>query len=240
MIKAELPVPAFFTTRFGGYSSEPYDSLNLALNTGDNAATVLQNRQVITDMFDLPLVVMQAEHGVRVVDAHEAVATGDLNPACDVLIARDRSVALMVLAADCVPILIHDASTGAVAAVHAGRQGLYKGVIDAAVSALIDLRGGWHNSPSLSATIGPAICGQCYEVPTELQSQVAMRHPTARSTTSWKTPALDLPRAAEVRLMQLGFTQISRIRQCTYESPELFSFRRDGQTGRQGAVIACA
>ncbi|WP_062318391.1 polyphenol oxidase family protein [Demequina maris] len=238
MLDAGLPVRAFFTSRAGGSSAAPYESLNLATHVGDDPEAVALNRAAVSVMAGAPVSFLHAEHGIRVA---EVTRPGEDPAVADVLVTRTPGVAVAAIAADCVPILMHDAVTGAVAAVHAGREGVRLGAVDAAVAALLDLR-----SPAerraregMSASIGPAACGRCYEVPQEMRDAVASRHPTARSTTRAGTPALDLPRAVETRLGELGFTTVVRHRVCTLEDPRLFSHRRDGVTGRHAGVIVC-
>lgn len=234
MISAGLGVRAFFTSREGGESTAPYDSWNLAVHVGDDPDTVARNRALVSDQAGAPVSFLTAEHGIRVARVQEP---GAVPPPADVLVTTTPGVALGAIAADCVPVLMHDQTSGAVAAAHIGREGLFRGTLDAAVAALLDIRGGWRHRGHMHASIGPSICGRCYEVPADMRDQVASRHPIARSTTSWGTPALDLPRAAEVRLAQLGFTQIMRHRACTLEDPRWFSHRRDGVTGRHAGVI---
>ena len=234
MIDAGLPVRAFFTNRRGGGSVAPYDSLNVADHVGDDPEAVARNRATVSVAAGAPVTFLRAEHGTRVA----IVDTPGAEPgAADVLVTRTPGVALGAIAADCLPILMHDSATGAVAAVHAGREGLYMGAVDAGAAALLDLRVGAHGE--LSASVGPAICGRCYEVPPDMRDRVAARHPEARSTTRAGTAALDLPRAAEARLLALGFAQVVRVDRCTLEDPALFSHRRDGVTGRHAGVIVC-
>lgn len=236
MIDAGLPVRAFFTTREGGVSTPPYGSLNVAVHVGDEPHAVATNRARVSDHAGAPVSFLTAEHGIGV--AHVR-APGETPPTADALIASVPGVAVAAIAADCVPVLMHDSATGAVAAVHAGREGLYSGVIDAAVAGLLDLRVSRRTKGQMAASIGPAICGRCYEVPASMRERVAIRHPSAFTSTAAGTPALDLPRAVEVRLGELGFRVVMRAHDCTAESPQFFSHRRDGVTGRLAAVVVC-
>ncbi len=236
---ARLPVRAFFTDRHGGVSATPYESLNLATHVGDDAAAVGVNRGVVEELAGVPVVFMRPEHGITVARLDESYLEGGEPPVADVLITTIKGLGLATLAADCIPLLVHDASSGAVAAAHIGREGLRKGVVDAVVAAILDTRRDWAHPDSVSFSMGPCICGKCYEVPDQVRSDVAQRHPVAWAKTSWGTSALDLPRAVEGRLMQLGFTHIFRHRYCTAEELRLFSYRREGTTGRQAGVIVC-
>ncbi|WP_430867014.1 polyphenol oxidase family protein [Demequina aurantiaca] len=235
---AGLPVRAFFTDCSGGVSLPPFDSLNLADHVGDDPQAVLRNRKIVSERAGATVAFLRADHGIAV--AHVRANARLPLPLADVLVASESGVALGAIGADCAPVLIHDAASGAVAAVHCGREGLYLGVIDAAVAAIIDLRGRNADSGLLTASIGPTICGRCYQVPAEMRERVAGRHRAARSTTRRGAPALDLPRAIESRLAELGFGEVVRSDICTMEDERYFSHRRDGLTGRHAGVIVCA
>lgn len=236
MIHAGLTVRAFFTSRDGGVSHAPYASLNVGSHVGDEPSAVDINRAIVEAEAGAPVAFLNAEHGIRV---HRVTDARAPVPVADILVTTTPGVALGAIAADCAPLLLHDRATGAVVAAHVGREGLYRGAVDAAVAALLDLRTGHPDPGLLEASVGPAICGRCYEVPPELQARVAGRHPAARGTTTWGTPSLDLPRAIETRLGELGFIDIVHRRACTFEDPLLFSHRRDGVTGRHCGVIVC-
>ena len=236
MIDAGLPVRAFFSARAGGLSAAPYESLNLATHVGDELAAVQFNRAAIEESAGTPAAYLVPEHGAHV---HVVTNASDPVPPADVLVTDVPGVALATLAADCVPLLLHDGATGAVAAAHVGRKGLWTGVVDAAFAALLDLRPARASRSLIWGSVGPAICGRCYEVPLDMRRAFASRHPVALSTTSWGTPALDIPRAVETRLGELGAGEVLRERFCTYEDQAFFSHRRDGVTGRQGGVVVC-
>jgi YfiH family protein len=161
-------------------------------------------------------------------------------PGVDALVTTDVDVALVVLTADCVPVLLLDPGRG-VAAVHAGRRGVASGVTRAAVAALTAATG----SPPcrLSALIGPAICGCCYELPADLVDEIAAAEPVARALTSWGTPSLDLPAAVRAQLHTAGVGHIVRVPACTRCDLDLwFSHRAayqvpDTPPGRNAAVI---
>jgi hypothetical protein len=236
---ARLPVRAFFTNRYEGVSARPFDQFNLAEHVGDDPSAVAANRAVVEEMAGGTVVFMRPEHGAKVAVLGSDYLDGREPAEADALITTVPGLALATLAADCVPLLIHDGLSGAVAAVHIGREGLRKGVVDAAVAALVDIRRGWRHQEMITASIGPAICGHCYEVSDELRASVAKNHPAAVATTSWGSPALDLPRAVQVRLAELGVANVVRHHHCTFEDSSLFSYRRDQVTGRQAGVVLC-
>lgn len=217
----------------------PYASLNLARHVGDEDSAVGTNRGIVADAVRGPVVFMRPAHGVAVAYLDESYLAGREPPVADVLITTVRGLSVATLAADCVPLLVHDAESGAVAAVHVGREGLLRGVVDTAVAAIMEARHGGVRQESVTFSIGPAICGRCYEVSSEVRAEVTARYPLARSTTRWATPALDLPQAVAGRLAHLGFDRVVRHRRCTFEEPRLFSYRRDRLTGRQAGVVSC-
>lgn len=236
MIDAGLPVHAFFSMRDGGVSAAPFDSLNLADHLGDEPTAVARNRDTLAEAAGAPVSFVVAEHGLRVHHVSDAAAPV---PVADILITDVPGIALAALAADCVPLLLHDAADGAVVAAHIGRRGLFAGAVDAAAAALLNLRPARSSRDLISASVGPAICGRCYEVPLDMRREMAGRHPAAVSTTRWATPALDIPRAIETRLDELGVGQVVRSAVCTFEDEHYFSHRRDDLTGRQGGVVVC-
>ncbi len=236
-IDASLPVTAFFTTRAGGVSGEPYSSLNIAAHVGDDPEAVARNRALVAEAAGAEVSFMTARHGADVVGVP---VPGAVPSPGDVLITTVPGVALAAIAADCVPVLLHDSSSGAVAAVHAGRKGLVADAVGAALDAFADIAGREREAPAatVAASIGPAICGRCYEVPEGMRAEVAREHPHAFATTCAGTAALDLPAAIAARLRARGAT-VTDVAICALEDHRFFSYRREPVTGRQAAVIVC-
>jgi YfiH family protein len=236
VLDAGLGVRAFFTTRLGGVSASPYDSFNLGRHVGDDAAAVDANRARLADLAGAPVAYMSQVHGARVV----VVSSANDAPEADGIVARPgtaAALALAVLVADCVPLLLHDGATGSVAAVHVGRAGLAAGVVARAVEALAPdaaARG------RVAASLGPAICGGCYELPQPLADEVAAVAPGARSRTTWGTPSIDLRAGVVAQLAAVGVVDARIVGGCTRESHDLFSHRREGVTGRIAGVVVCA
>lgn len=173
---------------------------------------------------------MHQVHGADI-QVVEEWATRDEAPHVDGLITAEAGRALLTRAADCVPVLLA-ADTGAVGAVHAGREGVRLGVVPAAVGRLRAL-----GAQRLHAWIGPHICGGCYEVPEEMRAAVAASVPATHATTRWGTPALDLGAGVRAQLEQAGCAVVD-VGACTREVPALHSYRRDGAAaGRMAGVI---
>lgn len=152
-------------------------------------------------------------------------------PTADALVSLGTPLAVMV--ADCIPLVLVGAgdSGPVLAAVHAGRPGLFSGVIPAAVERMRA-----SGATDIRAWLGPSVCGNCYEVPAELRDEVAGVLPSAWSTTTWGTPALDLPGGAASQLDALG-VPIEYRGPCTLENESLFSHRRDSRSGRFAGLV---
>lgn len=222
------PVELAFTDRLGGVSAAPYDSLNLALVGHDDPEAVRRNTALLLEDFapGARLADMHQVHGARVVEA------GGPREECDALVTDQPDVALMVRVADCVPVLLADPRAGVLGAAHAGRPGLAAGVVPRTVAAMRDL-----GAVEVRAWLGPSVCGRCYEVPARMREEVAAAEPASASTTSWGTPALDVAAGVRAQLRRDG-VEVSEVSRCTLESPDLYSYRRDGdRSGRLAGLI---
>ncbi len=215
-------MPHFFTDRRGGESLGVYESLNLALHVGDDPAVVNSNRKKIgSAQF------MNQVHGdhIEVIDA----LTLEI-PTCDGLITTTPNLPLVVMVADCIPLLL--VSKEAVGAIHVGRAGLVNRIGLKAIHVMRSL-----GAIEIHAVLGPSICGGCYEVPFQMQQNVMADCPRAYATTRKGTPGLDLPKALISDLVSAGVTyEASTI--CTFEDERYFSHRRQNPTGRFAGVIA--
>lgn len=236
MLPAALPAPARggFTLRPGGASAPPYDSLDLGTHVGDDPAAVAQNRARVRAAAGVDaLVFVEQVHGTGV-DVVTGPRTGAAPPA-DALVTATAGLGLVVLAADCLPVLLADPAAGVVGAAHAGRKGLAGGVLQATLAAMASLGA---EPARTSAVLGPAACGRCYEVPAAMADEVDARVPGSRGRTRTGTPALDLAAGAAGLLRAAGVAQVAAVGGCTIEQPERwFSYRRDGRTGRHAGVV---
>jgi YfiH family protein len=215
------------TDRSGGVSRGRYSGLNLGLHVDDDPDAVSANRARLTEQLGRPVVYMDQCHGAEV-----AVVDGvpDVAPSCDAVVTRSTEVALAVLVADCVPVLL--SGGGVVAAVHAGRPGLVAGVVPRTLAVLREL-----GAVEVDAVVGPSVCGRCYEVPTEMRDVAARVEPVS-ATVSWTgTPAIDVA-AGVVAQLRAGGVQVRWVPGCSRERDDLYSYRRDGRTGRFAGVVA--
>ena len=217
---------ATFTNRLGGLSQGPYSSLNLGDHVGDEASDVLGNREIIEKAHG-PIQFMNQVHGSRIVIIESVT---DEAPTADALVTGIADITLAVMVADCIPLLL--TSREAVAAVHVGRRGLVNGIAVKTLELMREM--GAHD---ICATIGPAICGRCYEVSREIHDEVVAQFPLASAKTISGTPSLDLPKALIAVLEGAGVKAIINQEICTVENQDLFSYRRDGVTGRQVGLV---
>jgi len=214
--------------RMGGSSAAPFESLNVADYVGDNSDCVEKNiSQVASHCGGTQIAVMSAEHSNQVTVAESG---GKSEPA-DVIITKVPGLALLALSADCVPVALVDATARVVAVVHIGWKGLLVDVIQAALVAMTE-----HGADLIQtvAVIGPSICGSCYEVSTELAGRITAEYPAAFVDERH----VDLAQAVQVQFEGQG-VEVQRIAGCTYESEELFSYRRakGDPTGRGGLAV---
>lgn len=215
-----------FTNRTGGVSTGAFASLNLGTHVGDNPADVARNRDILAEKVG-PVQFMNQVHGDRIAIIEQVTHE---DPTADALVTGIPGISLAVMVADCIPLLLK--SPQVVAAVHVGRKGLVNNVTRKTLTLMRDMGG-----TQITAIIGPAICGACYEVSEDIFSEVISSHPFAESRTQAGTFALDLPAALRSVLSDEGVGIVNKF-QCTVETSELFSYRRDGITGRQAGVIS--
>src|SRR6516165_395713 len=213
-------VEAFVTTRAGGVSAGPYESLNMSLTVGDEPGAVLENRRRVAaalgaDLADFVFSRQVHGAGVRVVTAADrssgAFALDGSVPEADVLVTADPAVVLAILAADCVPVVLHDPAAGVLGCVHAGWRGTVARACAAAVGAMTGLGA----SPArIVAGIGPAIGADRYQVGQEVQDAAVaafgeLAPLVIRPDQAPGTWLFDLPAANRLVLREAGLADAS-------------------------------
>lgn len=228
------------TDRNGGVSGGVYGSFNLGDHVGDDPAAVAANRERLAGLLGLPperMVYMEQIHSPNVTEVTgELLDSLDGGPVevTDALVTTLPGVALVVLTADCVPVLLSDEEAGVVAAVHAGRVGARNGIVARTVARMVELGA----SPArIHALMGAAAAGEDYEVPAPMAEDVESRLPGSRTTTAAGTPGLDLRAGITRQLLGLGVRSIDADPRSTVAEPSFFSYRREGTTGRQASVV---
>ena len=221
-----------FTSSRGGSSVEDFAGLNLGGHVGDDPSRVESNRALVARSLDV-----QRDHLLFMSQCHGAeIAVVDKPwegepPAVDALVTTSTDLALAVLVADCTPVLLVDRVAGVAAAVHAGRPGMMAGIVGLTVDAMTDL-----GARSISAVVGPSVCGRCYEVPEAMRAQAAKVSPVAAAISWQGTPAIDVA-AGVVDQLQAKSVAVQWIRGCSKECDGLFSYRRQHRTGRFAGVV---
>jgi purine-nucleoside/S-methyl-5'-thioadenosine phosphorylase / adenosine deaminase len=228
-------VIATFSGRGGGVSTGPYESLNLGLRVGDDAAAVAANRAALAEACGVAagdLAWMSQVHGADVCYLGAGIA--EPPGPVDAMFTDVPGRPLCVQVADCVPVLVADPVARLVGAAHAGREGMVAGVVLALITAMTAAGA----SPArMRALTGPSICGGCYEVPAEMQARASAVVPDSRCQTYDGTPGLDIAAGVRAQLAASGVGWFRSVPRCTRESDDLFSYRRDGTTGRSAGVI---
>jgi polyphenol oxidase len=227
------PVRWAFTDREGGTSAPPFGTLNLGGHVGDDSASVAANRAIVAKSIGVQgnrLLFMQQCHGRDVVQVDGPWGAAGPPPA-DGVVTAQPGLALAVLVADCTPVLLADPDKGVIGAVHAGRPGMTLGIIDVAVARMRDL-----GATRLQAVVGPSVCGRCYEVPAAMRADAAAVAPEAAAVSWVGTPAIDVAAGVVAQLAAAG-VDVHWVPGCAREDSRLFSYRRDGRTGRFAGVV---
>ncbi len=238
-------VQAVCTTRLGGVSQAPFDGFNLGDHVQDDPQAVAQNRALLqAQLGGARAVFLSQVHGVDVAQLNIATPDGTHADAC---VTQESRVACTIMVADCLPLLFTDASGHVVAAAHAGWRGLAAGVIEQTVRAVCEAAG--VVPAQVRVWLGPCIGPEVFEVGDDVRMAFTAQedaseaeryfkpHPTHAG--KWLT---DLAGLARMRLQALGVTSVagnaSAPEWCTVsQRSRLFSFRRDGVTGRFAVCI---
>ncbi len=242
----------FVSTRLGGVSGPPYESLNLGLRLGDNRERVLENRKRLASGLGVSpgdfVMPGQVHSGDVKVVSRDILISGKKEGFADTdaLVTGLRGICIMILVADCVPILFFDPEKRIVGAAHAGWRGTLKSV---ARNTVLCMKNVFGCSPrDILAGIGPSIGPCCYEVGPEVISQAEKAFPAAKGYVVKKsgdgTGYFDLWNANISQLLEAGvpMENIELAGECTcHNSKKFFSHRcQGGRTGRFGAGVSLA
>jgi len=247
---ARLGIKHGVSARLGGASSPPFASLNLGLHTGDKADAVIVNRQRFCQAVEVDytkVVTAEQVHGdqIRIVGPNEAgrgmTSYEQALPCTDSLVTNTKDLPLLLLFADCVPVLIADPVRGVVGVSHAGWKGTMAKIAAKTVAAM---QANFGTKPAdCAVAIGPSIGACCYEVDQTVVKKLQAGFPEwQRFVTSHQDKwLLDLWEVNRQQLLDVGVRQeqISISGVCTACNTDVFfSYRQEGgQTGRIGAII---
>ncbi len=228
-------IVAFSTSRIGGVSEAPYASLNIAKHVGDKVEHVMANRALLSEKLSPQLrwQWLQQVHGTDVA----SITKPKPEITADALLTRSPNLVCCVQTADCLPVYLAAKDGTEVAIVHAGWRGLAAGIVENAISSM------WTPATEIVAWLGPAI-GPChFEVGAEVKEAFLYTEESAEAESALESCfklgtgagkfMADLYAIAKFKLRQQGVAQVSGGDHCTHcEKDQLFSFRRDGLTGR--------
>lgn len=237
LILPDWPAPAgvraVSTTRVGGVSAVPCDTLNLGQHVGDEPAAVAENRRRLRAVLPAEPAWLQQVHGTQVLRLDGG--RFDVPPEADAAWTAQPGVVCAVMTADCLPVLFCDVSGTRVAAAHAGWRGLAAGVLEETVVALATPPG------DLLAWLGPAIGPDAFEVGDEVRQAFVADDPGAAAAFRPGEPGkwlADLFALARRRLARAGVTRVFGGGLCTVSDPtRFFSHRRDRRSGRQASLV---
>lgn len=233
----------FVSTRLGGLSKSPYDSLNLSFAVGDDEENVLRNRKILAQAVKIPFdhfVFPQQKHTANVVRVTRTIRDNwrdddSLLKNVDSLITNERDTALVIGAADCVPIMLYDPVNNAIGTAHAGWRGTAARVVQNAITRMHEEFD--TNPGDLIAGIGPSIGPESYEVDTPVIQAFEVAFPE-KNFVKMKDEIhgmLDLWEANKYQLLEKGVLEenIEVAEIDTYQNTqEFFSDRRQRPTGR--------
>lgn len=235
MYSADWPVPkhvkTLITTRDGGVSRAPYDSLNLGHHVEDDPQAVKENRDRLCQHLPSEPVWLQQVHGTKVVEAK----TSEPGIEADAVFTESTGSVCAVMTADCLPVLFTNVQGSKVAAAHAGWKGLMDGVLEATLEMFA-------KDDVVIAYMGPAIGPSAFEVGPEVRDGFMQHHVEAESCFKpsdhegkWLG---DMYALARIRLLAKGVKRIYGGMECTFtQEDKYFSYRRDGITGRMASCI---
>jgi YfiH family protein len=245
LIEAGFPHHAF-STRIGGISPEPYNSMNLGFTVRDEESNLIQNRQIF--MKAIGQGDLEIRQLIQLVHGNEVITTGELNgsgvpPEADGIITDEFNIPLVSTYADCIPIIMADPVTGACGVVHAGWRGTFAGIAQRAAE---KFKNAFNSNPSdIIACICPGIGACCFETGEDVAGVFLDKYYIWKDLASkvsnregWK---IDLSELNKRLLIQGGLHKDNIIQAdtCTKCRDDLFfSYRRDGQaSGRMAAII---
>ncbi len=232
-----------FFMRHGGISPFPWKSLNMATSVGDSSENVIENRKRIADclhineynFFDLWQV-----HGNKVMITEKPRARSEKHTQSDAIVTRKDNVALLMLFADCVPILFYEPDHHVIASAHAGWKGTINGIARETIRVMVKKFG--CNTNNIISVIGPSICREHYQIGEEVASIVKSVFTPEEKVLDYRQGKifLDLPGANKCILERLGVKMIDMMGVCTFcRNEDWFSHRGEGgKTGRFAAVIS--
>ena len=226
------------TDRYGGVSQKPYDSLNLALHVGDTLKDVLENRILTSQKYHFNiknLIYMEQVHGNHITVIDSAMNNKIEN--CDAMITNERNIPLMVMVADCIPILFYDPVKKVIGVAHAGRNGTFLSIAPKTVLKMQEIYG--CQMEDIMIGLGASIQSCCYAVGKDLADIAIKNFGEGFIMIEDEKYFLDLQELNRSQLLKVGIKEnnIEISSTCTACDENYFSYRREGETGRFAGFI---
>ena len=241
--QAPARVSALGTSRLGGVSPAPFDTFNLGMHVRDQADAVNENRRRLLAGLDgaSRLVFIDQVHGHEAVLAEDVLGL-DVPVRADALVTCTAGLALVVLTADCLPVYMATEDGAVVAVAHAGWRGLAGGILESTARLMREQSGRLNTSSRIVAAFGPAIGPERFEVGAEVRQAFLGKDGLAELFFKpAAAPGKYLANLYGLASLKLGLVDVAvtgPCRLCTVSDPvNWYSYRRDGQTGRQASVI---
>ena len=240
---APKSVKTLVSTRNGGVSQKPFDSLNLGDHVGDQLTDVLANRAIFADKLATEPLWLRQTHSTIVSTPQSRLASQAEPITADASVTNNPDEVLVIMTADCLPVLFTNSSGTVVGAAHAGWRGLCAGILENTVAQLLILADN-KNPDDLMAWLGTAIGPEAFEVGEDVVSAFAGSGTAVPVNSFMAIPnkpgkyLADIYQLAKGRLEACGIQSISGGQYCTVrDQAQFFSYRRDGQTGRFASAI---
>lgn len=231
-----------FTTRHGGLSTSPFNTKNLAFHVGDNSEDVIQNHLQLAQQMGYKcanLVHMRQIHSDKIIIVDPDIHNFGNPPECDALITNKAHIPLMVMTADCTPVLLFDSVKNIIAVAHAGRSGAIKGIVPKTIEKMCTSFGS--KIEDISVVLGPSIHGCCYEVGEKIANEMIDDGYDFAIINKEGSYYLEVNTIIKKQLEAIGIKKekLEDLNICNAcENQDFFSYRADKQkTGRIAGVL---
>ena len=229
-------VKAFFSKRHEGHSQGRYSTLNVGFHVDDDEKNVIKNHELIKEYISkrADIIYMNQIH------SNNVCITGNVQniPTCDSLLTHEKEKILMVMVADCIPILFFDKGKKVIAAIHAGRKGTFLNIVEETLDLMSDTYGS--KNEDIYVSIGPHIHDCCYQVGDEIIDEAKEIGLDDAIKIEEDGNYLNMQKIVVQQLQQYGVIKqnIEIVDLCTScNIDQFFSYRKEGQTGRFCGVI---
>ena len=229
-------IVSLITTRDGGVSQPPYDSLNLGAHVGDDEQSVNRNRALLTQYLPAKPVWLEQVHGTEVFDADHWDQSSV--PVADAAVTTQPQRVLCIMTADCLPVLLASKGGEVIGVAHAGWRGLAAGIIEKTIQ---KMKQKLDQDIQIQAFLGPAIGPESFQVGQEVKDIFEQHDPNSSQAFKPCSEPMkywaDIYQLARMRLHSQGVEQVDGGDRCTLKESCFYSYRRDQVTGRMASLL---